>query len=263
MPKITVNQAEYYYELHGAGHPLVLIAGYACDHTFWMPILDLLSKHFQVLIFDNRGIGQTKDQSQALSIEMLADDVLALAQQLNFNHPHVVGHSMGGAIAQSIAARYGDKIKKVGIISSAASIRPTMLYAFHTLLQMRKANIDFDIIFKAMLPWIFGDQFLSKQENIETLKNAYVNDLYPQSIANQERQFNMLQQWDGLAQLHQIHSPVLLVRGDHDVVCLKQEFAVLREALSPVKTAELACAHGMTLEVPIPFAEVLVNFLAG
>lgn len=56
MPKITVNNANFYYEIHGAGPALILIAGYGGNGCSWMPIVDKLSQHFQVLIFDNRGV---------------------------------------------------------------------------------------------------------------------------------------------------------------------------------------------------------------
>ena len=106
MPKILVNNAEFYYELNGTGQPLILISGYTCNHNFWHPILDTLSSKFQVLTFDNRGCGKTKDNSQPLLAKLMADDVMALAKALGLKKPHIIGQSMGGTIAQTVASNY-------------------------------------------------------------------------------------------------------------------------------------------------------------
>ena len=71
MPNITINNASFYYELHGAGQPLILIAGYGANGRSWMPIVEALSRHFLVMIFDNRAGGQTTDDGVTLSVELM------------------------------------------------------------------------------------------------------------------------------------------------------------------------------------------------
>lgn len=68
------------------------------------PIVDILSQHFQVIIFDNRADGQTTDGGVILLVELMAQDVMELSDALNLQKPHIVGRSMGGTIVQSIAA---------------------------------------------------------------------------------------------------------------------------------------------------------------
>lgn len=64
MATAKFNDIEIYYEIYGKGRPLVLISGYTCDHTFWNGMLDKLSQQFQVLVFDNRAIGKSKDEGK-------------------------------------------------------------------------------------------------------------------------------------------------------------------------------------------------------
>src|SRR3990167_1041902 len=144
MPILNVNNADFYYEIHGNGQPVVLISGYSCDHLAWLPILAGLSKHFQVILFDNRAIGRTVDKGIPLSVELMAQDVIDLAQQLQLNKPHIIGHSMGGTIAPTIAGLYPGEISKVCILASSVKWRPAMLGGLESLLTMRKQNIDFD-----------------------------------------------------------------------------------------------------------------------
>ncbi len=75
---------------------MVLIAGYTCDHHFWDCLIPLITDQFQVLLFDNRGIGQTLDQDEDFSIDDMAHDVMTLCHQVGMVNPIVVGQSMGG-----------------------------------------------------------------------------------------------------------------------------------------------------------------------
>src|SRR3990167_4083066 len=127
MPNITVNNVNFYYELHGKGQPLVLICGYTADHSYWLPILNALNQHFQVLIFDNPGIGQTTDDGSELSAELIADDIVALTKALNLKKPHILGASMGGTIAQCVASRHPQIVNKLVLLVTSAKWRKAML----------------------------------------------------------------------------------------------------------------------------------------
>ena len=88
MPIVSVNNANFYYESQGTGEPVILIAGFTCDHLSWQPIVDELSQYFQVVVFDNRGAGQTVDDNKPLSVKLMAADVIALADKLHLKQPH-------------------------------------------------------------------------------------------------------------------------------------------------------------------------------
>ena len=59
MPRAPLNGYDFYYEVHGKGEPLLLIAGYSCRTTHWSEVLNELSEGYEVILFDNRGVGQT------------------------------------------------------------------------------------------------------------------------------------------------------------------------------------------------------------
>src|SRR3989338_85192 len=114
--EMRVNGASIYYEMRGSGHPLILISGYTRDHTLWTPVLEALAARFQVLRFDNRGVGRTQDEGQPLSASLMAEDVRALAKALGLQKPHIIGQSMGGTVAQKLAAAYPDEIGKLVLL---------------------------------------------------------------------------------------------------------------------------------------------------
>lgn len=261
MPHITINNTNYHYKLTGEGSvPLILIAGYTGNYLFYEAVLPALKPYYKILTFDNRGIGQTTDDNTELSAELMADDIMVLAEQLNLVKPHIVGQSMGGTIAQAIASRHVDKINKLALLTTSAKWRTAMLSALHSLLMLRKNDIDFELQISATLPWIFGEKFLSSPKNIAAFKAAILADAYPQSLENQQRQFKVLEKFDGREQLKAITAETLIVYGDEDLIALPQEAEFLAANIAKATLKKVACAHGITVEAPQTLADLLLEF---
>ena len=105
-----------HYELHGEnGEPLVFVHGYTGDITDWRYQIPEFSRTHRLLVLDNRGHGRSQAPAsrEALSIERMADDVEALATHVGFERYHLLGHSMGGAVAQEIALRSPHKLSSL------------------------------------------------------------------------------------------------------------------------------------------------------
>ena len=223
MPNITANNANFYYELHGKGQPLILIAGYGANGRSWMPIVNALSQHFQVITFDNRAGGQTTDNGITLSVELMAQDVIALADALSLKNPHIVGRSMGGTIVQSIAANYPDKIGKIGILVSSVK------WSEYTLMS------------------IMADIKMSEHNS--------------QSISDQKRQFNVLETFDGTKELSKIKAPTFIAYGTEDLLALPQESKFLASQIPHAKLVEFECGHIIVMEQTEKLAKELIDFL--
>jgi 3-oxoadipate enol-lactonase len=103
MASMTLGDRELYYERRGSGEPLLLIMGMAGHHNTWgEPFLSLLAEHFDVVTFDNRGIGTSTDVPGEFSVVDLANDAVALLDGLGWESAHVMGISLGGMIAQEL-----------------------------------------------------------------------------------------------------------------------------------------------------------------
>jgi len=81
------NSIEIYYELHGKGNPLVLIMGLRRNAEWWYRQLPDLSRHFKVLVFDNRGAGRAEKPVMDYSIRLFADDTTGLMEALDIKRP--------------------------------------------------------------------------------------------------------------------------------------------------------------------------------
>lgn len=113
MPKTIANGIHIHYETEGSGDPLVLISGLGYNKWQWHKIAPGLAEHFQVVAFDNRGVGETDAPPGPYSAQMLAADTAGLLEALNLPRAHIMGHSMGGFIAQAMALDYPDKVDKL------------------------------------------------------------------------------------------------------------------------------------------------------
>jgi len=102
MPQQHVNGINIYYESHGAGRPLVLIAGLGYGLWMWHKMIPGLAEHFRVVVFDNRGAGRSDKPDGPYSVQMLAADTAGLIDALEIEQAAVMGHSMGGFIAQEL-----------------------------------------------------------------------------------------------------------------------------------------------------------------
>ena len=104
MPFVQVNDIELYYESHGAGDPLVLIGGLgqAVSETRTL-ISALAAAGYRVIAADNRGAGRSAKPPGPYTIRQMADDTAALLTQIGVARTHVLGISMGGRIALSLA----------------------------------------------------------------------------------------------------------------------------------------------------------------
>ena len=110
MPYADIDAGRLYYEEHGHGPALLCIQGLAADVSGWRPQIPVWSRHFRVIVFDNRDVGRSFYATEAYGVPAMAGDALALANALGLERFHLLGSSMGGAIAQELALRAPERV---------------------------------------------------------------------------------------------------------------------------------------------------------
>jgi len=121
-----VNGINLYYEIHGAGRPLILLHGGLGSGEMFGPILPLLAESHRVVAVDLQGHGRTADIDRPIDVRLMADDIAALIDHLGLDRPDVVGYSLGGGVALHTAAKYPAKVRR--LVAAAANIRPDAIY---------------------------------------------------------------------------------------------------------------------------------------
>jgi pimeloyl-ACP methyl ester carboxylesterase len=122
MPVLQLDDADIHYETFGQGTPFLFISGTATHGEVWKrhQVPDFSRDH-QVIVFDQRLTGKTKVRSQAYSTKRTADDAAALLGKLGSGKAVVLGHSMGGRVAQLLALEHPDKVGALILASTGAS----------------------------------------------------------------------------------------------------------------------------------------------
>ena len=122
MPTVRVNDAEIFYEAHGTGRPFVFFSETACDGDIWkLYQVPEFSKDHLVIIHDYRGTGKSSKPSIDYTTQMFCDDAAAVLEQLNVRDAVILGHSMGGRVAQLLALDYPERVSRLILASTGAA----------------------------------------------------------------------------------------------------------------------------------------------
>ncbi len=231
MPIIKVNDIQMYYETHGRGFPLLLIMGLKRNTEWWYRQVAELSRHFQVIAFDNRGAGRTDKPDEAYSIPMFADDTAGLMDALGIKKTHVLGISMGGYIAQELAVARPDLIQGLVLGCTSCGGRKAVLMSEETrsAYVANKGLSNEEILHKDMHIY-FSDDFIGHEpEQIEQFVEISMRHVQPPEAFF--RQFNACLAHDTVDRLERIVSPTLIMAGDDDHLVPTENSIILKELM--------------------------------
>lgn len=217
MSTIEVNGINIYYEIHGTGPPLLMISGTGNDLRHSMPHRSPFNKHFEVLHFDQRGLGQTDKPEGPWEMSDYADDAAALARALGWDRCHVVGTSFGGMVAQHVAIQHGELVDRLVLnCTSPGGARPS--FALHTI-----AALDSEARLELMLALLDSRWDPGADEPIPDLGvfyDAYIErSRQPKSeatLAGDRMQIDARSRHDARSGLASITAPTLVCAGEFD-----------------------------------------------
>ena len=118
--RLKRGDVELHYDLQGKGEPVLFIQGIGVAGTGWHPQVEELSERWQTLTYDNRGLGRSVPCSGSITVEAMAADAQALMDAAGWESAHVVGHSMGGAIAQQLALDAPHRVRSLVLMCTFA-----------------------------------------------------------------------------------------------------------------------------------------------
>jgi 3-oxoadipate enol-lactonase len=154
MPKVRVGQIELFYAEDGHGEPIVWIHGLGIDHRVWELQLPLFTQRFRCLAFDNRDAGHSDRSPGSYTIKTLAEDTIGLMDALALDKAHIVGLSMGGAVAQELAIAYPARVTRLVLVSTYTSTdrRGADVLNSFALMRARFSRAEYA---HATSPWVF------------------------------------------------------------------------------------------------------------
>lgn len=263
MPKKRVNGIELYYEVEGDGPPLVMIQGLGNSSRFWFKQIPELKEHFELVLFDNRDVGQSEIVDQGYGIQDMARDAKGLIEELGFNRVNVLGISMGGYIAQRLAANWPELVNKLVLVSTHAGGREYLAETgdlWEEILDVE--GLSTREIYRKGYRYSVTEEFFSKNDEIEKLVDMRVEDAQPQPAY--QRQFQAASEFDMTDRLGEIKSYTLILSGAEDRV-VPTKFGKQLESGIPSAQLEIVdgAAHLIPLETPEEFNSMVIDFVSG
>jgi pimeloyl-ACP methyl ester carboxylesterase len=267
MPTLKTSGATLHYTRSGTGPPVLLIQGVGVVGNGWAPQVAGLSRHFTLVSFDNRGIGGSINHDARLTIDDMAADALAIMDSLGFERFHVVGHSMGGIIAQALALRAPARVASLSLLctfakgSDGSKMTLSMLV---TALRMRIGTRSMRR--NAFLELIMPARYLA--ENDRAALAARLAPLFGHDLAEQPpivmKQLGAMSKYDAGSSLKALASiPTLVVSATEDRIANPASGKALAAAIPGARYLEIADAgHGLPIHRAADVNELLAAHLS-
>ncbi len=263
MAKAKVTDFEIEYSFHGSGDPVILIGGYTMVKESWGLQVPELAKHFRVITFDNRGVGETTIPSSSFTITDMAADTVSLMDALRIDSPHVFGVSMGGLIAQILALDYPDRVKKIALGCTTHGGRHAVQPEKEVMKLLATAGdpkIPAEEAIRIRVPIIFSERFI--QEEPEKLEEFVRLSLkYWPTPEGSAGQMGALSVFNVKRRLGEISCPVLVITGSEDRMMPPENSKLLAEGIPGARLHMVeAAGHDFFHEKPEEVNRVLIDF---
>jgi pimeloyl-ACP methyl ester carboxylesterase len=215
MPTINLKDAEIYFEVHGQGQPFVFFSETACDGEIWkLYQVPEFSKDHMVIVHDYRGTGRSSKPSIDYTTRMFCDDAAAIVDHLGVKEAIVLGHSMGGRVAQLLALEYPERVKKLILASSGASFPGAPGLPLAMCKEMIERGYE-KYVREHTIQVGFTDEFVKSQpERLEAFFRVRLGNLCP--VEFYLRHVLARQAHDTSRRLKDIGVPTLVIVGEEE-----------------------------------------------
>ena len=240
----------------GKGFPLILIHGFLGSSKMWEPQINFFKNHFRVITPDLPGFGKSNKAKSHNSIQSIANLLMDCLEEKKIDKFYLLGHSMGGMIAQEMAKEYGNKIIK--LICYSTGPRGEMPGRFESVDQSREnlKKKGLEITVKNIAKTWFVRKENAKYFDIciEAGKQTSTKAADDALIA--------FKNWNGVDTLKNIKNETLIVWGDQDKSYNLEQIKTLEKSIKKSKLVIFKnCAHNVHLEQPDQFNNAIKNFL--
>ena len=264
LATIPVDGVQLAYRRVGSGPPLLVLNGFAATIADWEPsFIDALASSNELILLDHRGMGGSTDNGKPFDVAQLADDAAHAMETLGFDRTSVLGWSMGGFVAQTLALQHQDRVNKLVLLSTDpggndADLASTVVWS--QLIDTSGAPHEqarrlLFLLFPSELAEAFYREF---GDIVATARSRLSADLV-------NRQAAAMDEWhrNGIGrQLREISVPALIATGTEDIVIPPSNALKLVNAIPGAWLAQFPRGgHAFMAQYPRPLADLINGFL--
>lgn len=261
---LTTNQGvQLAYDVSGHGPDLLLIAGTSADRGLWAQIRPALSEKFRTIAFDNRDSGASTISATSYGISDLVADTAAVLDAAGSEKAHILGHSLGGMIAQEFALAHPERVASLTLANSWAR-RDTYVTSVFELARDLAAVIEDDAL-RLRAVYFLG----LGASTLQALPLAGIVEQVLAAGSVQPRQA-LVRQWqidldvDTLDRLFSIQAPTHVIWSKGDKLLPEHHARDLLKGIpNAVETMIDGAGHAPMIEDPAAFTAAVLGFLGG
>jgi 3-oxoadipate enol-lactonase len=250
-----------YVEEHGKGEPLLLVEGLGQSMWAWREQIPVFARHYRTIAFDTRGTGRSPLPDEPYSIDELAQDA---ADLLDGRPAHVVGLSMGGYVALTLALAQPGLVQSLVLVATGAGgpervPRPKAVRDAYAA----AIGLPFDEYGRRTMPLTFSPGWTERNpERFEEILAARLEHPTPDEVRDAHVQACYGFYGRG-CEVERIDAAALVLHGDADVIVPVENGRVLASRLPNARYVELpGRGHNVQLEDPVTFNRLVLEFLS-
>jgi pimeloyl-ACP methyl ester carboxylesterase len=252
------------YREAGSGDPVFLVNGTGESGATWKPQIDALARSRRCIAIDNRDTGESSYTDHAYTPKDLAGDAAAVIDALALGPCHVVGYSLGGAVAQELALARPELVRSLVLLSTWARSDDWFVAEMRSWQAIRRAHWDDEQAFlDALAVWLFSPRTFEHAGMVDRLYAIAEGEYTPQRPDGWIRQTEADIVHDAAARLGDVRAPALVIVGEDDI-CTPLRYS--QELVSLVSDAELVtipgAGHAALQERPDQVNRAIQGFLS-
>lgn len=244
-----VNGMKMYYEVSGAGDPLIVLTGAHMDITSMGKIIPMLAETHKVYVLEFQGHGNTEDIDRAITYQNLADDVADFMEAVSLKKADVFGYSMGAQVGLQLAISQPQKVNKLIFASGSYDLK------------------GWQPVYSEFIPQMTPEMFLSMPFFAEKHKQSDNPDAYVSFLKKMIALEHEPMAWE--EDVKNLKTPVLIIAGDADVATLEHTVAMFRllgggvmgDMGNPLPESRLAILPATSHTAVISQPELLIAFI--
>lgn len=262
MPYLDIDAGRIYYEEHGRGEPLLCIQGLAMDVSGWRPQIPAWSARYRVIVFDNRDVGRSFYATEPYDIRTLATDTIAVADRLGLDRFHLIGSSMGGAIAQELALAHPERVRSMTLCVTYGGNGRWGRERNRLALATAAAQNDEDFSSELMLLTLSEETFDELGPQLEMMARMVRAYPYRQRRDGYLRQLEATATHETRERLGTLRMPVHVIAAEQDLFVPVWKSRELARLIPGARLSVIAgAAHAVNLERTAEYNALVLEFL--